>query len=321
MECISLIDRILEDISKDPQLIDYARESINQTLKVEFSEQIQPIRHSEYDSEIILKDGRSTCVDVKLANNRVINDGNPVYYSSTVNRIYFIDDPYVLDAEPMVDYGGLISGRVRDKSSIINNYRIVSHRDKITKQIKERASTSVLEQVVLNEKLGKIKERIDRVMPGSFDFSSSDDCYVIDGAKLRVSNLATGSKMFSIIKILFDKGLLDGKTVLILDEPEAHLHPQWQNEFAEIIVLLIKELGVKVLLTSHSSNFVLAIDAFARKYELSEISHFYQTVSADGGMVNFECVDGDLGVIYQDFLEFLSEAKAVRDKYLGFIEE
>ena len=64
--------------------------------------------------------------------------------------------------------------------------------------------------------------------------------------------------------------------MLILDEPEAHLHPAWQNLFAEVIVLLVRELGVNILLTTHSSNFVLALDAYMRKYSIEEKTNFYQ---------------------------------------------
>ena len=127
--------------------------------------------------------------------------------------------------------------------------------------------------------------------------------------------------MFSIIKMLLDKGEIDDTTMLILDEPEAHLHPQWQNAFAEIIVLLVKELNVNVLLTTHSPNFMLAIDAYMRKYEIAEKTNFYQTNFLGNGFVDYQCVNDDLGLIYQDFLQYLSEVKMLRNKYLRNIEE
>ena len=137
-----------------------------------------------------------------------------------------------------------------------------------------------------------------------------------DGTKLKVSNLATGSKMFSIIKILLEKGELDKTTMLILDEPEAHLHPSWQNQFAEIMVLLVKELGVNVLLTTHSSNFVLAIDAHMRKYNIQDRTNFYQTQFLEGGMVEYCCVNKNMDAIYKDFLQYLSEMKMLRNQII-----
>ena len=106
-----------------------------------------------------------------------------------------------------------------------------------------------------------------------------------------------------------------------MDEPEAHLHPKWQNAFAEIIVLLVKELNVNVLLTTHSPNFMLALDAYMRKYEIAEKTNFYQTDVLKDGFVQYHCVNDDMGMIYQDFLQYLSEVKMLRNKYLTDIEE
>ena len=81
-----------------------------------------------------------------------------------------------------------------------------------------------------------------------------------DGARLHVNNLATGSKMFFIIKKLLLNGLINENAVLVLDEPESHLHPEWINKFAEILVVLIKDVKVNILLTTHSPNLMLALD-------------------------------------------------------------
>ena len=179
---------------------------------------------------------------------------------------------------------------------------------------------SVLEQTVLDQTLAAIKRQIDEIIPGTFEFSPSGEYYIQDGKKLKVANLATGSKMISIIKILLEMGRINNETMLILDEPEAHLHPEWQNAFAEVIALLVKELGVKILLTTHSPNFMLAIDAYMRKYKIENQTNFYQTDFLDNGMVTYHCVNDDLGIIYEDFLQYLSKMKMLRSQYFRGIE-
>ena len=118
-----------------------------------------------------------------------------------------------------------------------------------------------------------------------------------------------------------DKGEIDETTFLILDEPEAHLHPSWQNKFAEVIVLLVKCLNTQVLLTSHSPNFVLAIDAYMRKYDIIDKTNFYQTNCLDDGLVEYVNVNDDLGQIYSDFMRYLSEVKQLRDYYYNLGED
>lgn len=83
----------------------------------------------------------------------------------------------------------------------------------------------------------------------------------------------------------------------------------------------MKELGVNVLLTTHSPNFVLALDAYMRKYKLEEKSNFYQTEILEDGFVQYNCMDDDMGKIYEDFLKYLSEVKMLRNYYMHHDEE
>jgi predicted ATPase len=38
----------------------------------------------------------------------------------------------------------------------------------------------------------------------------------------------------------FQRPLIKSDCCLVLDEPEVHLHPNWQLKYAEIITLLVK---------------------------------------------------------------------------------
>lgn len=56
---------------------------------------------------------------------------------------------------------------------------------------------------------------------------------------------------------------------LILEEPEAHLHPRLQRKLAQVLVRLVKK-GVRVVVTSHSATFCQQINHFIRAGALSE---------------------------------------------------
>lgn len=318
-EAILGLEKLLSEINKDPELINYARESINQTLRIEFSNQIQPVKGQEEMSEIELSDSDKVYFHLAVEDNLVADDGIPIFTISPCRKVYLVDDPFILDDELIARY---FRGRIiEERDSFFDPGRIVSHRDKLKIVLRSGKTLSVFEQTVLSDTLKETKTKIDSILPGTFEFSSEGEYYIQDGLKLKISNLATGSKMFSIIKMLLNKGEIDDATMLILDEPEAHLHPKWQNAFAEIIVLLVKELHVNILLTTHSPNFMLALDAYMRKYEIAEQTNFYQTDVLEDGFVQYHCVNDDMGMIYQDFLQYLSEVKMLRNKYLTDIEE
>lgn len=313
-EAIFRMEELLETIKRDPQQIAYKKESINQTLRKEFAGQIQPIRGQSGQSSITLSEDDKICFHVILEKDCIAGSDENQLKSVRYKKVYLIDDPFILDN--LERDRRLNQQFFNSEESFLNSGHIWSHNDKLRLTLTENKPQSIFEQTVLNDKLKNIRKKIDEVLPGTFELSLEGRYYVQNGVKLQVSNLATGSKMFSIIKILLDKGELGDSTMLILDEPEAHLHPMWQNAFAEIIVLLVKELKVNVLLTTHSPNFVLALDAYMHKYRLEEKSNFYQTQTLEDGFVQYNCMDDDMGKIYEDFLQYLSEVKMLRNFYM-----
>lgn len=91
---------------------------------------------------------------------------------------------------------------------------------------------------------------------------------------LYVSNMASGEKMFGILQKLARYGMLSSDHMFIFDEPENHLHPQWQVKLAELLLTLL-ENDVSVLLTTHSSTLIDAIQDFAYSKKLESKVNFY----------------------------------------------
>ena len=58
-----------------------------------------------------------------------------------------------------------------------------------------------------------------------------------------------------------------------------------------------------------------------RKYDIADITNFYQTDVLENHFVHYNCVNDDMGKIYQDFLQYLSEVKMLRNAYMNSIGE
>lgn len=97
----------------------------------------------------------------------------------------------------------------------------------------------------------------------------------LDGKTFNLSDVATGIKAFSILQLLLKGGHLTKNTLLIIDEPESNLHPQWVVEYARIIVKLNKNLGVKFFLASHNPDMVSAIRYISEKEGILDNVNFY----------------------------------------------
>jgi len=96
-----------------------------------------------------------------------------------------------------------------------------------------------------------------------------------DGLKIPIAKAATGTKSFAILFRLIACGIIDSETLLIIDEPESHLHPQWVVEYARLLVMINKVIGTRVVLASHDPDMVAAIQAVSRQEGREKHTHFY----------------------------------------------
>ncbi len=116
---------------------------------------------------------------------------------------------------------------------------------------------------------GSIKEDEDELVD-KLHYISADG--VID---IPIKDMATGLKTFAYLYRFIENGYITTETVLIIDEPEVHLHPKWVVEYARILVHLHKQVGVKILLASHDPDMVAALQSIGEKEELGEKLNFY----------------------------------------------
>lgn len=125
---------------------------------------------------------------------------------------------------------------------------------------------------------------------------------------------SAGIKQIGIIKILLENGSLGENSFLIIDEPESNLHPDWQIKFAEILVLLSKELNVHLYLNSYSPIFIEAVSLYSQYYDLIDETNFYLTKKQENGKFDFVKINPqNMGEIYENLTnpyDVLDELKA-----------
>lgn len=119
------------------------------------------------------------------------------------------------------------------------------------------------------------------------------------GTDLDVRNISSGMKTFASIKTLLHENRIHDGDVLILDEPENHLHPQWQLVFAELIVLLQRAFNLRILLATHSPYFLRAIEVYSAHYEMADRCKYYHATRDEDGS-SFQDVTLNTDEIYVD---------------------
>ena len=154
-----------------------------------------------------------------------------------------------------------------------------------------------------------IKDKVTSLMGGEF---KKDDMgrYYFDknGQRIELVNTATGIKYFGIFQVLSQNNYLNKETVLILDEPEVHLHPKWQLEMAKIIVELVKN-GVKIVVNSHSPYMIEALKRYSEIEEIEDKTNFYL---AEDGYINQ--IEDSNSLTLEKIFEKLSEPFDIFDE-------
>lgn len=228
--------------------------------------------------------------DIKLLfrNNKCMEIELPI---NILHEAFLIDDPFILDN---IVYG---------KSSLLG----ISIREQLIRKImyqRDNLLDGIFDAVVAKESLRKINDVLDKVVNGEIKNTKDGMQYISANHEepISVMNLSAGLKGFVLIKTLLERGILKEKDVLILDEPEIHMHTEWQLIYAEIIVLIQKYFDMTILVTTHSSHFLQAIEYFSKKYEIENKCHYYLSKSKDGG-VTFENVTNNIDKIHSEMVE------------------
>lgn len=151
-----------------------------------------------------------------------------------------------------------------------------------------------------------VRDGNEGILGGTFEWNDgkTDISYRLpDGQSFEMfSNGATGLKSFTMVQGLYRNGLVDSKTMLIMDEPEAHLHPQWIVRFARLLVLLRKETGCKLFISSHSTDLVSSIKYIAEK-ELGVSPSFYlaEQENPEKYAYSYRALGDDIEPIFETF--------------------
>ena len=124
-----------------------------------------------------------------------------------------------------------------------------------------------------------------------------------DGRNFDLDECATGIKALAILNILHSHGWLDAETLLVIDEPEAHLHPQWIVEYARILLLLAKRLRVRIVMTSHSPDMVNAIHTIGMALGMGADISFYlaEEDEKERFRFNYRSLGNEVGDIFKAY--------------------
>ena len=276
--------------------LDIFKSVLEKKLDAEFAGEVNNI-FTDKTGEIVLSI-KDTNIIVTIEDNAVKSVvGKIDLHTQTV----YIDDPFVID-EVRYTYG-------IDNSSL-------DHRGYLREKLNKENNANLIDEIIASNKLDNIYRKISTVISGDIvknkrsglGYQRKNTDKVLD-----VKNLSTGFKTFAILKTLLMNGTIEYNGTIILDEPEIHLHPEWQLLFAELIVLIQKEFGVHILLNTHSPYFLNAIEVYAVKYGMNDRCKYYLASSQDD-ISTIGDVTNNIELIYSKLARPLQELENERGR-------
>lgn len=284
----NFLNRINEIIQRDDD--EYLRFAILRNIKTIFRNQIGNVNLNK-PSSIILGDNK-TSYEIMFKNDDLVG------MSHTINTL--VSPIYIEPENVLENYGR----RYRTYRPYFSPNLLKKH---------ELSSNDLtLEQYEYLEKNTKLVKRIlNETTHGRLEDDQNDSIltYHEEGLNEKIScgNIASGLKLFLIIQRLVENGVLNENRLLIIDEPEVNLHPEWQLNLARVLVLLNIQMGVRVVLSTHSPYFLKAVDYYLHEEKKCDVGHFYLTKETTNGLYTAVDVTNNKELIYKTMYKPLEE--------------
>ena len=262
---------------------------VSRVINKEFHNQINAIFSKEKMNigEINLKIKEKE-IELKIENNEISDVQN--YFLINKETMY-IDNPFILDSYDFDDE---------------------NHQTHLATNVFSENENSVISEIKIKKKLNNIYQKLNSVLSGEIlENKNSKFVYRKNSEDIDLKNLSTGLKTFAIIKMLLQNGTLEENGTIILDEPEIHLHPEWQLKFAELIVLLQKEFRMHILLTTHSPYFLNAIEVFSERHKIDDKCKYY-VAENEGNSSIIKDVTGNTREIYRKLARPIQDLENIR---------
>jgi len=97
-------------------------------------------------------------------------------------------------------------------------------------------------------------------------------------------NVASGIKSLGLLGLLMENGYVQPRHLLVIDEPESHLHPQWEVLYGKLLVQLAME-NVPIIVSTHSGTLLEAIMRASEKLDAEYLVNYYVGDKTEKGTV------------------------------------
>lgn len=237
-------------------------------------------------------------IPVYIENPRVLDK---LARRPNLSRTEILDSLFAPNAES-IESGGYYDEMINVYLQNLIAAKFASERDDALVEPKSETTTQ-LEQYTRNVK--SLEEKIDEIVGGQLVKTNPKGIQFQQEnltRSIEISSMSTGIKALSLLRYALEKGCIQRGSILILDEPEINLHPEWQIKYAEMMVEMQKLFDLRIVITTHSPYFMQAIEYSTKLKGIKERYHCYLAEYAHGKS-RISCVDSFPSMGYKKLIE------------------
>lgn len=282
------IDRIKELLQESNNPKDIFKNEFQNGIEAEFLNNI--CSHGTSHSEICFRENpNDEELTICIEKNQIVSSSNFDLSRFPIEDATFVESPLYIHLLDTLCFARTLK---EQRTNALNFSPFVNHHVKDMAQ--KLDAIRYLAQVNGLEKPVETPE-INSITGGRFVFDSKSKTiyWEKNGMKYSPVNVASGIKAFGVLEILTATQAINENKILIWDEPENHLHPEWQIKFARLMVEMAKE-GIPILISSHSPYFLQGVRYFAEKLDMKNFVNYYLAEDKENGLSVLEDVTADL---------------------------
>ena len=244
-------------------------------------------------------DATGSCIKIKFENGELSDVS--IRGSSSIEDVTYIESPVYLhilntlrfySSVPTVSFSGFSNTLQRGDIP----YHLADMAEKILSTQDDVLGLFNNFNSINNKSL---LDEINSLIGGAFtvDKKNKQLFFKRDGNNIPTISVASGIKSFGVLLRLIQADCISTSKMLVLDEPEIHLHPEWQIAFCKIIIELVFK-GIPIVVSSHSPYFIQGLRYFAAAKGIEKDVIYYMAEPQENGLSIFNNITDDLNKVF-----------------------
>jgi ABC-type Mn2+/Zn2+ transport system ATPase subunit len=135
-------------------------------------------------------------------------------------------------------------------------------------------SSNIINYLTLEKYKLDLIEEITRITRFENDFNIDERTFTKDKQKIHFKNISKGIKTFQAIIKMIEADIFEEGNLVIMDEIESYLHPNFQDQFVQVLIKIINITKCKIVISTHSPIIIDSL-SYRNKNKVIDISYNY----------------------------------------------